>query len=153
MRAVLAEQWPELQKVFGPEVTKTELISTLTGLLQDQEAEVRAQATLRLPTVGATLESGERRQLVLSILPKIAEVCGDISSHVRIAMSTVIGQLAVMIGKESSIADLIPLLVRLLKDEVWCYSVSLLTVTRARTAILCSVLTVPHTGCRSPRCG
>ena len=114
VRSVLAEQWPELQRIFGPEVTKAELVAMLMGLLQDQEAEVRAQATLRLTAVGAELDAGERRQLFVSIMPKIAEVCVDLSSHVRIAMSTVIGQLAAVLGKEASITDLIPLLLRLL---------------------------------------
>lgn len=38
--------------------------------------------------------------------------------HVRVALSTVIAKLSPILGKEKSLEKLVPLVVRLLKDEV-----------------------------------
>ena len=79
VRCVIAEKWAELQKSFGPDIARTDLVPMLVRLLQDQEPEVRSQTVARLPDVGADMPAAERAQLVsTSILPHVTELCGDL---------------------------------------------------------------------------
>ncbi len=79
VRCVVAEKWAELQKSFGPDITRTDLVSMLVRLLQDQEPEVRSQTVARLPDIGLEMPAAERAVLVsTSILPHVTELCGDL---------------------------------------------------------------------------
>lgn len=50
----------------------------LVRLLQDPEAEVKTQATNRIPTAGAPLPAAERQLMVITnIIPRITELSID----------------------------------------------------------------------------
>ena len=48
VRYVVADKFTELQKSFGPEITKLVLVSAFNNLLKDPEAEVRAAAATKI---------------------------------------------------------------------------------------------------------
>ena len=52
----------------------------------------------------------------MQILPLVASLSEDASEHVRAALASVILGLAPLLGREGTIASLLPLLLRLLKD-------------------------------------
>lgn len=118
VRHVVAEKFCEFQEALGADIARAELIPLYSRLLQDQEAEVRTQAVLRLPNVGAEFEASDR-QLILTtnILPHIVELCSDSSQHVRVAVASVLVETAPLLGKDGSLEHLVPLFIRLLKDE------------------------------------
>ena len=55
--------------------------------------------------------------VIIQILPYIARLSEDTSEHVRAALSSVVLSLAPVLGQQSTITLLLPLFLRLLKDE------------------------------------
>lgn len=91
----------------------------MTLLTCCQEAEVRTQAALRLPEVGQNLPEGDRQTILsTNVIPRVSELCADGSVHVRTAVASVLMLLAPVLGQAKSSETLVPLFVRLLKDEV-----------------------------------
>lgn len=118
VRHAVAEKFAALQQALGADVARSELVPLFSRLLQDQEAEVRTQAALRLPDFGRDFEPTDR-QLILAtnIMPLLAELCTDSSQHVRVAVASVLVQLAPLLRADDTNKLLVPLFVRMLKDE------------------------------------
>jgi len=118
VRYVVAEKHSELEKVLGKEIARAELTPMLVRLLQDQEKEVRTQAALRVPFVCAELDAADRQTIInTNIVRHVTDLCSDQSQHVRVAMASVLLDLGPVLGKEKSIEVLVPLFIRLLKDD------------------------------------
>jgi hypothetical protein len=78
VRAVIAEKFVALQSALPNDFVKLELVPMLVRLLQDPEAEVKTQATNRLPDVGAPLPPADRSLIIITnIIPRISELCTD----------------------------------------------------------------------------
>lgn len=118
VRYVVADKWKELQEAFGDNITKTDLVPILGRLMADQEAEVRTQAAFRLPNIGESW-ANEDRQVIIStnIMPHVSELVVDASQHVRAAIASVIMTVCPVLGKDKSIEVIVPLFLRLLKDQ------------------------------------
>jgi len=120
VRYVVAEKHSELEKVLGKEIARAELTPMLVRLLQDQEKEVRTQAALRVPFVCQELDAADRQTILnTNILRHVTDLCSDQSQHVRVAMASVLLDLGPVLGKEKSIEALVPLFIRLLKDDYY----------------------------------
>lgn len=123
VRHIVAEKYPALQEALGAEASRTELAPMLVRLLQDQEKEVRMIAAKQLPEVCKGMPDADRQTiLTLSILPHFGTaaspgLASDVSQHVRIAVASVLVLVAPIIGKAKSIDLLVPLFIRMLKDE------------------------------------
>ena len=52
------------------------------------------------------------------IVPRIKELAGDASQHVRAALASVVMGLAPTLGKDRTIEHLLPVFLTLLKDEI-----------------------------------
>lgn len=67
----------------------------LVRLLRDAEAEVRMQATAQIPFVGEGMKTSDRVMLmVTNIVPIVVELVNDASQHVRVAVASVLSDLA-----------------------------------------------------------
>lgn len=118
VRYVVAEKHSELEQVLGKEIARTELTPMLVRLLQDQEKEVRTQAALRVPTICKDLDLADRQTIInTNVIRHVTDLCSDQSQHVRVAMASVLLDLGPVLGKEKSIETLVPLFIRLLKDD------------------------------------
>eukprot|EP00054_Salpingoeca_dolichothecata_P012208 m.67806 g.67806 ORF g.67806 m.67806 type:complete len:581 (-) comp19837_c1_seq1:140-1882(-) len=118
VRYVVADKYLELQEAVGADVAKADLIPILSRLLQDQEAEVRTQAILKLPEVAKGCSADDRSAVFSSsIMPHVGELCADGSQHVRVAVASVLMELAPIVGKQHAIDHIVPLFIRLLKDD------------------------------------
>jgi serine/threonine-protein phosphatase 2A regulatory subunit A len=118
VRYVVAEKYSELETVLGNELSRTEMAPMLVRLLQDQEKEVRTQAALRVPHICKGLDLVDRQTIITTnVMRHVTELCADQSQHVRVAMAGQLLELGPILGKEKSIELLVPLFVRLLKDD------------------------------------
>jgi serine/threonine-protein phosphatase 2A regulatory subunit A len=107
-----------LQVVVGPQITNQALFPAFVALLDDSEAEVRTAISTNLLKFCQTLSDDVRVTRVLAeVVPQIKKRVIDESQHCRSALAGVIMGLAVLLGKENTIRELLPLFLTLLKDE------------------------------------
>jgi len=118
VRYMLADKYLELEKVLGKDISKAELAPMLVRLLQDQEKEVRMAASLRVPQICHEHDAEERKTLITTtVFRHVADLCSDQSQHVRVSISSSLLDLGPVLGKEKSVELLVPLFVKLLKDD------------------------------------
>eukprot|EP00729_Bicosta_minor_P015410 gene15410-21906_t len=118
VRYMLADKYAELEKVLGKDISKAELAPMLVRLLQDQEKEVRMAASLRVPQICHEHDADERKTLITTtVFRHVADLCSDQSQHVRVSISSSLLDLGPVLGKEKSVELLVPLFVKLLKDD------------------------------------
>eukprot|EP00045_Choanoeca_perplexa_P006528 m.55948 g.55948 ORF g.55948 m.55948 type:complete len:582 (+) comp13670_c0_seq1:161-1906(+) len=121
VRNAVAEAYTDAQKVSTAERVKAELVPVLVRLLRDQEAEVRTHAVFQLPHVGVDMPAGDRQTILLTnFMTHVGDIASDASegnNHVRVALSGVVGQLAPVLGKDKCQEHLMPIVVKLLKDQ------------------------------------
>lgn len=89
------------------------LTTVYNNLLNDGEAEVKAAAASHLSAVCVHLR---RTALVETVIPSAQRLSTDPSEFVRSFFATEVSLLAPLLGKEDTLAHLIPLLHTLLKD-------------------------------------
>ncbi len=121
--ATLIDSFKEL------EGTMDILIPAYEKLLEDPEAEVKTAATLNLADVarcncmvlssskeGTELSNEPRVSAAQRLVKKVKTLTEDDSENVRAALAMVATDLAPLLGKEATIADLIPQVLILLRD-------------------------------------
>eukprot|EP00040_Diaphanoeca_grandis_P038768 m.257291 g.257291 ORF g.257291 m.257291 type:complete len:581 (+) comp35152_c0_seq1:253-1995(+) len=119
VRFVVADIYAQLQSAMGSELSRSELAPMLVRLLRDQEKEVRMAAVEQLPQVCIDLPQIDRATMyTTNFLPYIPDLAADASQYVRIKVAAVLVTLTPVIGKEKSLELIVPLYVKLLKDEV-----------------------------------
>jgi len=90
----------------------------LVRLLQDQEKEVRMAASLRVSSICHEHGNEERQTLITTtVFRHVQDLCSDQSQHVRVSISSTLLDLGPVLGKEKSVEMLVPLFVKLLKDD------------------------------------
>lgn len=92
----------------------SELVPAFTGLLKDNEAEVRTATTGQLPTFAELIPS---ETVPVRLTPVVRELASDASQHVRAALGQQLSGMAPHLGKEATIEHLLPLFLSLLKDD------------------------------------
>lgn len=86
-------------------------------LLIDEEPEVKAAAVSKLTDVGAMFSKSSGADLFIEeSLPKLEKLVNDPSDFVRTEVASVIFAMAPIVGREKTIAHLVPLFLLLLRD-------------------------------------
>lgn len=112
------------------------LITAYEKLLQDPEAEVRTAATFNLAEVAhckalvsatpsdsmdvvSSDDTTPQKQITVAerLVKRIASLTEDESEHVRAALATVATELAPIVGKDATIAQIVPPVLNLLRDS------------------------------------
>lgn len=90
------------------------VLDTYATCLQDQEAEVRGIASVRLADV---VEVRPTADYLRYILPSLEHMINDMNMHVRSALGGSILKVAPLVGKQLTVDHVIPLALKFLRDE------------------------------------
>ena len=85
-------------------------------------------------------------QVVKEILPSVKELAADTSQYVRSVLASVAMELAPVLGKQSTIEHLLPVLLSLLKDDCPDVRLNIISKLDEVSLILQTRLTTPATG-------
>ena len=135
VRWTAASKFAEVIEAFAElDGTMDSLIPAYEKLLQDPEAEVKTAATLNLAEVAKcncrvpsppparakgtedTTKQRPRISVARRLVKKVNALSEDDSENVRAALAMVATDLAPLLGKEATIADLVPQVLLLLRD-------------------------------------
>ncbi|KAL9181057.1 hypothetical protein ACHAXT_009862 [Thalassiosira profunda] len=136
VRWTAASRFADVVRAFSPlEGTMDALVPAYEKLLQDPEAEVRTAATFNLSEVaksgakvypagwsGADSDAGEgdeqqRVPVATRLAGRVASLTEDDSENVRAALASVATDLAPILGRDATIAQLLPPMLLLLRDS------------------------------------
>ena len=100
------------------------VLEYMMALLEDKEPEVRSQAIIQ---VHALCHYASTQSVILKIIPIFEKSLEkDSSEHVRAALAEKICDIGGMLGKETVMAHILPIVMNLLKDEISEVRLSLL---------------------------
>ncbi len=106
VRLAFARNFADLAKAFGKEITDANLIQTFTLFLKDAESEVRNAAIYSLKDCIRLISIEKINSL---ILPNLEMLYQDSSPQFRAGVATVVAITATIMGKEATIAKIMPL--------------------------------------------
>lgn len=117
VRYMAADSVTEFQAALDGDAAHADLVALFVELLGDKEAEVRCVSAGKVLNFAKAVPTAHRVRVVqLSILPRLQDLARDESEHTRSSLAGVIMGLAALVGKEITIAHLLPLFLQLLKD-------------------------------------
>ena len=116
VRIHFAEKFPDLAESFGRDVTENSLIQTLAQLLKDPEADVRAVC---LHSLQVTLKTISTEKVQTLVCPQLSTIAQDTNANanVRMHISDIVAEMALSMGAEVTMGNLISILEDILKDE------------------------------------
>lgn len=114
VRLAVAKIYGQLCKSIGKDATRSHMLEPLILLMRDQEPDVRKAAVLALEDTAGLITVSDFESLVVPLFPVISK---DPVQQVRSALSSCIGPLAKILGKEFTATHLLPLLMDSVKDE------------------------------------
>lgn len=118
VRYMAAENITPFTEIVAQDPTHLHLVAMFSSLLSDGEAEVRSVAASKVFLFCNALPPATRAAAVpKDIMPRLSELARDPSEHVRTALAAVIMALSSLVGKDLTIAQLLPLFLHFLKDE------------------------------------
>lgn len=118
VRYMAADSVTEFQQALDSDATHLELVALYVALLSDKEAEVRCVAAGKVLAFCKGLPTTHRVRVVQGeIMTRLNDLAGDVSEHTRSSLAGVIMGLAAIVGKDLTIAHLLPLFLQLLKDD------------------------------------
>lgn len=120
VRYMVADKICDLQKSFGPNISRTDITPGFVNLLKDQEAEVKSAACSRVQEFCKNITNTEEQHKVLMthVMPQIKILVNDPNQNVKSALAKVIMGISPLLGKEGTVDHLLPLFLQMLKDEV-----------------------------------
>jgi serine/threonine-protein phosphatase 2A regulatory subunit A len=125
----------QLAKAVGQDIVREDLVQAFVQLLGDAEAEVKTAAAGQIPgkygpvpglstatwlghlSALGFAELIDRDVILARIIPCVQNLSTDQSQHVRAALSKQVSGLAPLLGKAATEEYLLPIFLRLLKDE------------------------------------
>lgn len=108
----------QIQEAFGNKLSIEDLIGLYTNLLKDCEGEVRDVAAAKLQSFcNALPEEGRKEGIINEILPVVKPLTTDTNQHVKIALALVVMGLAPLLGPESTVENLLPIFLSMLRDD------------------------------------
>uniref|UniRef100_A0A7S3UYY7 Phosphatase PP2A regulatory subunit A/Splicing factor 3B subunit 1-like HEAT repeat domain-containing protein n=1 Tax=Aplanochytrium stocchinoi TaxID=215587 RepID=A0A7S3UYY7_9STRA len=117
VRWSVADSFVGLVNSLGTELSIRDLVPAYVNLLKDEEAEVRTAAVFKVTEVAALLK--KHQQIINeTFIPELQNLATDSCDHVRSALACVIMSMAPVVGKDTTVNQLLDSFLRLLKDDV-----------------------------------
>lgn len=119
IRFKIAESILDFQDILPDEFLEAELIPTYTGLLKDDEPEVRTIAANKLYEFSKNLSQQYRSDVIINkFIPCIKILVDDMNMNVKSAIASVLLKLGDFLSKDDTIEILFPFFHLLLKDSI-----------------------------------
>jgi serine/threonine-protein phosphatase 2A regulatory subunit A len=116
VRAKFAKQMDKLVEVLPQPLSAQHALPVFAALLRDNEAEVRAGAVAALLGVCRASQADAFKAQVLPLIAGGA-LDADASAPVRVALSEAIADLCPVLGKDAAQNTILPVVLRMLKDD------------------------------------